>query len=232
MSKDQMPQSEIPNKSGSSPILIGAVVAILGVALGAGLYAFFNGNGKPGPALVQSAAATSTCSIDKADQEKLNASATGEIAAFNALDRPYSVKDFTFNNRKGEALTFADWQGRTALLNLWATWCAPCRAEMPALDALNKELGGPEFEVVAISVDLGEPGRPIGFFEEIGLQNLGFYHDPKLDTLNALKREGLAFGLPATLLIGKDGCVLGTLNGPAEWAGEDAKRLIKTALEL
>ena len=139
------------------------------------------------------------------------------------------MASFAFNNDAGQAKTLADRSGKTVLFNLWATWCAPCRAEMPALDALQKELGSDTFEVVPVSVDLGEPTKPKKFYNDIGLKSVGFFHDSELATLNTLKKNGLAFGLPATLLIDGKGCVLGTLNGPAEWAGDDAKGLIIAA---
>ena len=129
----------------------------------------------------------------------------------------------------GDKRSIADWRGKTVLFNLWATWCAPCRAEMPALDALQRDLGGDKFEVVPVSVDLGTPEKPRRFYSEIGMKNAGFFHDGDLETLNVLKKAGLAFGLPATLLINQNGCVLGTLNGPAEWHSDEAKELMKVA---
>ena len=101
---------------------------------------------------------------------------------------------------------------------------------MPALDQLQADLGGDNFEVVLVSVDLGADDKPKKFYKDVGMKHASFYHDPELSTLNALKKEGLAFGLPATLLVGGNGCVLGALNGPAEWASDDAKKLIETAL--
>ncbi len=231
MSEDNSPQNTAPTKSGTHPILIGIIVAGLGLAAGAGVYAFLGGKSNSSQTVVAANGATGECALDETLRAKLDNAAGGEVAAFKAVDRPYSVTTFKFNDVDGKPKTFADWKGRTVLFNLWATWCAPCRAEMPALEALNKELGSDAFEVVPVSVDLGDSERPKGFYEEIGLKDMGFYHDPKLATLNALKREGLAFGLPATLLVSTEGCVLGTLNGPAEWAGNDAKKLIKAALE-
>ena len=101
---------------------------------------------------------------------------------------------------------------------------------MPALDQLQADLGGDQFEVVLVSVDLGADDKPKKFYKDVGMQHASFYHDADLSTLNILKKEGLAFGLPATLLVDGSGCVLGALNGPAEWASDDAKKLIETAL--
>lgn len=214
--------------SGSKGLSIALLAGVLGLAVGAGLYAFSGSddNGENAVAGLDGG----TCAVDQALRTKLDTVAGGDVAAFKALDRPFSVASFAFNNKAGEAKTLGDWEGKTVLFNLWATWCAPCRAEMPALDALNKDLGGDKFEVIPVSVDLGEPDKPQKFYTDIGLKSVGFFHDPELATLNTLKKNGLAFGLPATLLVNGKGCVLGTLNGPAEWAGEDAKKLIQTAL--
>ncbi|MGB7287880.1 MAG: TlpA disulfide reductase family protein, partial [Salaquimonas sp.] len=108
--------------------------------------------------------------------------------------------------------------------------CAPCRHEMPAFDALQAEFGGDEFEIIPVSVDRGGPEKPLAFYEEIGLKHLPFYQDETMGVFNTLKKQSLAFGLPVTVLLDEEGCILGSLNGPAEWAGEDAKTLIRTAL--
>jgi len=231
MSDDNSPQNNGSTKSGTNPLFIGIIVAGLGLAVGAGVYSVLGVKSNSPQIIAAADEAATECVLDETLRAKLDKAAGGDVAAFKALDRPYSVANFKFNDVDGNPKTFADWKGRTVLFNLWATWCAPCRAEMPALQNLNKDLGGETFEVVPVSVDLGAPDRPRGFYDEIGLNDLGFFHDPELATLNALKREGLAFGLPATLLVGTNGCVLGTLNGPAEWASEDAKTLINAALE-
>lgn len=176
------------------------------------------------------AATNGACALDAKVTKAITAAATGEVAAFAAMDRPYSVADFRFQDASGTAKSLADWSGRTVLLNLWATWCAPCRAEMPSLDALQRQLGSDDFEVLPISVDRSDASKPKAFFKEISISAMGFFHDAEAMTLNALKSEGLALGLPATLLVDGRGCVIGRLNGPAEWASEDAQNLIKNAL--
>ena len=119
--------------------------------------------------------------------------------------------------------------GKTVLLNLWATWCAPCRAEMPALDTLQKEMGSDAFEVIAVNVDSGDNAKPDKFLEEIGVASLVRYRDPTLGIFNDLKKRGLALGLPVTLLIDDKGCLLAHMNGPAEWSSDDARRVIAAA---
>ena len=101
---------------------------------------------------------------------------------------------------------------------------------MPALDKLQGEFGGEEFEVVAVALDRAEPEKPAAFLEEIGNQNLALYTDNTFEVFQSLRRDGHAFGLPTTILIDTNGCTLGVLSGPAEWFSEDARNLIRAAL--
>jgi thiol-disulfide isomerase/thioredoxin len=116
------------------------------------------------------------------------------------------------------------------LLNLWATWCVPCRKEMPTLDALEGRLGGAKFQVVAVNIDTRNPDRPKAFLKEIGINKLAYYADPDAKTFQDLKAIGRAFGMPTTVLVDPQGCEIGTIAGPAEWASDDAVKLIKAAL--
>jgi thiol-disulfide isomerase/thioredoxin len=116
------------------------------------------------------------------------------------------------------------------LLNLWATWCVPCRKEMPALDALQQKLGGSDFQVVAVNIDTRDPDKPKAFLKELGIDKLAYYADPTAKTFQDLKAIGRAFGMPTTMLVDRQGCEIGTIAGPAEWAGDDAVKLIQAAL--
>lgn len=156
--------------------------------------------------------------------------AAGDLAAFHLADMPAPIGELAFKDVDGKDVSIADWRGRTVLLNLWATWCAPCRHEMPALEALEKDMGGEEFAVVPVSMDLGEADKPKAFYAETGLVRLPFYHDGSMGMFNALKKRSLAIGMPVSILIDGEGCILGSLNGPAEWAGADAKALIGAAI--
>ena len=95
-----------------------------------------------------------------------------------------------------------------------------------ALDRLQAAKGGDDFEVIAISVDHGSDEKPRAFFDEIGIEHLGFYHDPTIGAFNAVKKEGMALGLPATMLIDENNCVVANMNGPANWASEDALKMV------
>ncbi|HEY7998664.1 MAG TPA: TlpA disulfide reductase family protein [Pseudolabrys sp.] len=161
---------------------------------------------------------------------KLAPFARGEVAAVNVAKSPLKVPDLSFHDASGKPLTLDHWRGRTVLLNLWATWCVPCRKEMPALDALEQRLGGPGFDVVAINIDTRDPDKPKAFLKEIGVEKLAYYADPDAKAFQDLKSVGRAFGMPTTLLVDPQGCEIGTIAGPAEWASDDAVKLIQAAL--
>lgn len=217
-------------------ILIAAVAGVIAGAVAVYVSNTLSGNNTPQSATVATGAALQASADDKlcaakADSAKaLGAAATGQVAAMLPADPPQSLKNLAFNDPQGKPMTIADQAGRTLLVNLWATWCAPCRAEMPALDALEREMGGENFEVVAINVDSGDDTKPKKFLEEIGVASLGHYRDNTLGVFNDLKKRGLALGLPVTLLIDGEGCLLAHMNGPAEWSSPDAKKLIEAAL--
>ena len=117
------------------------------------------------------------------------------------------------------------------LLNLWATWCVPCRKEMPSLEALEKKFGGPNFEVVTVNIDTRDPDKPKAWLKEVGISGLKYYADPNAKTFQDLKSAGRALGMPTTVLIDPQGCEIGTIAGPAEWASDDAVKLIEAALK-
>jgi thiol-disulfide isomerase/thioredoxin len=149
------------------------------------------------------------------------------MAAFVFRKEPEPLPELKFIDGNGRERTLAHWHGKIVLLNLWATWCLPCRKEMPTLDHLQKALGSDQFEVVAISVDrTGVPGAK-RFMGEAGIESLALYADPTARMAASLR----AVGLPATLLIDRKGREIGRLLGPAEWDSEDAKRLIAAALQ-
>ena len=162
--------------------------------------------------------------------KKIAPFARGEMAAFNVAKSPLKLPDLVFEDAAGKPLTLKHWRGRTVLINLWATWCVPCRKEMPALDALEQRLGGPGFEVVAVNIDTRDADKPKAWLKEVGVQKLAYYADPTARTFQDLKAIGRAFGMPTTLLVDPRGCEIGTIAGPAEWASEDAIKLIRAAL--
>jgi thiol-disulfide isomerase/thioredoxin len=155
--------------------------------------------------------------------------ARGEVAAINIATEPKRLPELTFTDTGGQPRKLADFQGRTVLLNLWATWCVPCRREMPALDALQAKLGDDKFQVVAVNIDTRNLDKPKTWLEETGVRQLAYFADPSAKVFQELKAAGKALGMPTTLLVDPNGCELGVLAGPAEWASEDAIRLIEAA---
>ncbi|MDE3175733.1 MAG: TlpA family protein disulfide reductase [Pseudomonadota bacterium] len=159
--------------------------------------------------------------------DKLRPLAKGEIAALKVETVPRPAATLAFAGADGQKLALADFKGRAVLLNLWATWCVPCRAEMPALDRLQAAAGGPQFEVVTVNVDTARVERAGQFLDEIGVKRLTRYADHSGDAFETLRLAGKALGLPTSLLIDKDGCELGVVAGPANWDSPDALAAVK-----
>jgi thiol-disulfide isomerase/thioredoxin len=174
--------------------------------------------------------ATAACEPAVAAAGRLAPLARGEVAALAVAHTPFLVPDLVFKDAEGHDRKLTDWRGRTVLLNLWATWCVPCRKEMPALDALQSSLGGPKFEVVAINIDTRDPAKPLAFLKEIGVTHLGYYSDQSAKVFQDLKLAGKAFGMPTTLIVDRSGCEIGEMAGPAEWASADGLKLVSAAV--
>lgn len=175
--------------------------------------------------------AVAQCAASASAASRIAPFAKGEVAAMSVAKTPRPAVDVSFDTPDGKRVSLADFRGRAILLNLWATWCTPCRAEMPALDRLQAELGSDQFEVVTVNIDTARLERRETFWKEIDIRHLVFYSDPKADIFQVLKRTGKVVGLPTTILIDSNGCELGLMAGPAEWDSEDAKGLISAALK-
>ena len=139
---------------------------------------------------------------------------------------PIEIGDSTFVKEDGTQGSLADFSGRYVLLNFWATWCAPCRKEMPGLSDLQLELGGDAFEVVTIATGRNPATAMTRFFDEIGVTNLPLHTDPK----QSLARSLAVFGLPATIIIDPDGREIGRLRGDAEWDSDSAKNIVRALI--
>jgi thiol-disulfide isomerase/thioredoxin len=153
--------------------------------------------------------------------------ATGPMAAFLVHGERKTVPAFTFGDGEGATLSLDRFKGKVVLLNLWATWCAPCRKEMPDIAALQKEFASADFEVVALSVDRRGLEASSKFLKEIGAESLKLYIDPEAKSLAALE----ALGLPATVLIDRKGLEAGRLLGPAPWNSPEARALVLALVE-
>ncbi len=214
-----------PSSSGAGKkrLALIAAGAFAGLVVGfAGVYGFsvLSGNAGGDPA----------CRPAVALAKKVAPFARGEVAAVSVATRPLKIPNLAFTDASGKPMSLADFRGRTVLLNLWATWCVPCRREMPTLDALEGKLGGPRFQVVAVNIDTRDPGKPKHFLEQIGVKHLGFFADASAKSFQDLKSIGKALGLPTSLLVDPHGCEIGAIAGPAEWSSPDAVKLIEAAL--
>jgi len=162
--------------------------------------------------------------------QKIAPLAHGEVAALTMATAPLRLPDLAFADGDGQPRKLSDWRGKTVLVNLWATWCVPCRKEMPALEELQTKLSGPNFEVVAINIDTRDPDKPRKFLQDAKLTRLGYFNDPKAKVFQDLKSIGRALGMPTSVLVDGQGCEIATISGPAEWGSDDATKLIKAAL--
>jgi thiol-disulfide isomerase/thioredoxin len=152
--------------------------------------------------------------------------AKGDLAALVIASAPRRALPLAFEREDGGKLTLADFGGRAVLVNLWATWCVPCRAEMPALDRLQAQAGDKSFEVVAVNVDTARLERRAAFLDSIGVKSLARYADPSGEAFEALRRDGKALGLPVTLIVDENGCEIGAAAGAVKWDSADAQALI------
>jgi len=209
------------------PARTAALAALVAASVGfAAIYVTLGHSDNAARAPTAGAAAAEPDAGQPAAGEGANAPGRSELAAFVLRKEPEALPEIKFLDADGRERTLADWRGKIVLLNLWATWCLPCRKEMPALDRLQATLGSDQFQVVAISVDRTGLTGAKKFLEETKTPNLSVYADPTARLASTLR----AAGLPATLLIDKEGRELGRLLGPAEWDGEAARRLIQANL--
>jgi thiol-disulfide isomerase/thioredoxin len=201
--------------------LLSAIAAVVILAVLAGVYGIDRLRSNPADAACRPAVQTAT---------RIAPLVHGEIAALTVARTPFRVPDIAFKDAAGHDRTLAEWRGRTVLLNLWATWCVPCRKEMPALDALQGDLGGPKFEIVAVNIDTRDPEKPLAFLKDVGVTRLAYYSDDSAHVYEDLKTAGKAFGMPTTVLVDRAGCEIGTMAGPAEWSSDDGVKLVSAAI--
>jgi thiol-disulfide isomerase/thioredoxin len=217
MTDQNQPKTARP---GRIPMVLAAV--IIGVGIGClGVYGIggFMRNASGDPACRPA--------VDLA--KKISPLARGEVAALTMATSPLRIPDLAFDDASGQPKKLSEFRGHTVLVNLWATWCVPCRKEMPALDELQGKLGSPKFEVVAINIDTRDPEKPKNFLKDANLTRLGFFTDVKAKVFQDLKAVGRAIGMPTSVLIDGEGCEIATIAGPAEWASGDAVALITAA---
>jgi len=198
-----------------------AVAAVLIVALAIAITYFVSNAGTAMPCSPQAAAA-----------QKLDAVATGELAALNGTGTGRGYADLSFTDKDGKPMSIRDFAGKTLLVNFWASWCVPCRAEMPALDKLAAQEDDAHFMVLPVNTGEAQPGKGKEFFDAGGWTHLPLYIDDKFAVLERLKTTAVSLGLPTSLLLDAKGCELGVLQGPAVWDSPDGKRVIDTLKTL
>jgi thiol-disulfide isomerase/thioredoxin len=150
----------------------------------------------------------------------------GAMAPLVIKPQPVDLPPLTFTGADSKPVSLADFSGKIALLNIWATWCVPCREEMPALDKLDAKLGGKDFQVVAINIDQGGTDKAAAFLKETGVTHLALYTDPSSKLFATLK----VVGMPTTLIVDRNGREIARLVGPADWASPEAVKVIEAAI--
>ena len=219
-----MPDLPSPRTAATRRILIAIAAVVVGAAIGfAGVYGIGG--------LRRNAAGYPVCRGAVELARKIAPLAHGEVAALTMAAAPLRLPDLAFWDADGKPKKLSDWRGRTVLVNLWATWCVPCRKEMPALESLQTKLGGPNFEVVAINIDTRDPEKPKNFLNNAHLTRLGYYNDQNAKVFQDLKAIGRALGMPTSVLVDGQGCEIATIAGPADWGSEDAIKLIQAAVK-
>ena len=197
------------------------LVAGLAVSIAAWIYL---GNG----------AQATSCPVQRAQAQVLDEAATGQLAALMGTGEGRGYADMKFKDAGGADVTIADFEGKALLVNFWASWCIPCRAEMPALDAIATQYNSDRFMVLPINLDIGAGGleKAQAFLDEGQFEALPLYADPSFAAFERLKREAVAVGLPATLLLDPEGCELAVLQGPAEWESADGRAVVDALIGL
>jgi thiol-disulfide isomerase/thioredoxin len=213
---------QTPPPSPMRRIPLVAATVVIGGAIGfAALYGLGLGRAPAGDPACRAAITTA---------QKIAPLAHGEVAALTMATVPLKLPDLTFEDATGQPKKLSDFRGKTLLLNLWATWCVPCRKEMPALDELQGKMSGPNFQVLAINIDTRDPDKPRQFLKDANLTRLGYFNDQKAKVFQDLKTVGRALGMPTSVLVDPQGCEIATIAGPAEWASEDALKLLRAAV--
>jgi thiol-disulfide isomerase/thioredoxin len=221
---NDMPELPSPHLKATRRIPIAIAAVAIGAAIGfAGVYGIGG--------LRRNAAGDPACRGAVELARKIAPLAHGEVAALTMATVPLRLPDLAFWDADGKPKKLSDWRGRTVLVNLWATWCVPCRKEMPALESLQTRLGGSNFEVVAINIDTRDPAKPKNFLNDAHLTRLGYYSDPNAKVFQDLKAIGRALGMPTSVLVDGQGCEIATIAGPADWGSDDAIKLIAAAVK-
>ncbi len=215
--------SQPPTKKSPLPRLFVTLgLASVGVAISAWLY------------LSNGAATALECPVQAASAAAIDTAAVGELAALNSTGLGRGYATLGFKDAAGKPTTIADFKGKALLVNFWASWCVPCREEMPALDALAARFNSDAFMVLPINLDIGEGGldKARAFLAAGKFTNLPLYADNSFAAFERLKTEAVAVGLPVTLVLDQNGCELAVLPGPAHWDTPDGDAVVQALIGL
>lgn len=174
------------------------------------------------------------CPVQAGKAAAIDAAAVGELAALLPTGEGRGYSTLKFQDAESRPTSIAAFAGKLLVVNFWASWCVPCRAEMPELDALAAKYNSDRFEVLPINLDIGESGlqKARDFLAEGNWPHLPLYADPSFAAFERLKTQAVAIGLPATLLLDENGCELAVLQGPAEWNSPDGHAVVEALLAL
>ena len=173
-------------------------------------------------------AANAALALTPAERDELKALRSGEMSKLVVHEEAKPPLEAAFRDGEGNRVTLADYAGKVVVLNVWATWCAPCRAEMPALDALAGGMEGPALEVIAVSTDRAGIARVERFFADVGIANLEVMHDRDGD----VQRKAGVLGLPVTLILDREGREIARMIGDADWDTPEVRKLIGRIVEM
>ena len=216
-----------PSQAGSSRTALYLVAALVAAIAGFGAVYVGLGPAVHEPPASEVTTAPVPAGGAPAEGSGLKSYAKGKMVTFVAKPAPEAVPEIAFQDAAGKSRSLSEWKGKVVLLNIWATWCAPCRKEMPALDSLKRAMGGRDFDVVALSTDRDGITKAKAFLDEIKVTALEPLVDPTSKSASALR----VIGMPTTLLVDGQGRELGRLVGPAEWDSQEAKQLIEAAIK-
>ncbi len=214
--------SPTPQKQPARGLVI-AGLAVVAAAIAGGVFVY---NG--------STATAKECPVQAERAAAIDAAATGELAALNGTGEGRGYAALALQDASGAPTTLSQFAGKKLLVNFWASWCVPCREEMPELEELAAEYNSDAFMVLPINLDIGASGidKARAFLAGYDWPNLPLYADPTFKAFDRLKAEAVTVGLPTTLVLDEKGCELAVLQGPARWASEDGRRVIEALVAL
>lgn len=205
-------------------------ILIAGLIIVIGVYVMLGPIGNILNSAANSNSEVAACSLSDQQKLALDKSAQGDVAGMRVLDKAFDVKQIAFNDTNGQPKKVGDYKGQKLFLHFWATWCPPCRDEMPLVEQLHNEKKDQGLVVLPVSIDLGDDQLPKAFYKQTGLKDLPFYHDGTMDSFNILRKNAIALGMPTTLLVDDKGCGIAVMSGPAHWNSSDSYALMDTFL--